>query len=97
MFGLTSSEAIAFLQERVNADVNRVIFGTAQIVEFREDDGFLVKVSGNVTAVDLTSGAVLYSASGIKNARSLTADRAISTALAELGRQLGEELASNLP
>jgi len=97
VFGLTSSEAVAFLQERVNADVARVIFGTAQIVDFREDDGFLVKVSASVTAVDLRSGVVLYSTSGIKNARSLTADRAISTAFAELGRQLGEELASNLP
>ncbi len=97
LLGLTSAEAIAFLQERVNADVIRVIFGTAQIAEFREDDGVLVKVSGSVTAVDLASGAVLYSASGIKNARSRTADRAISTAFAELGRQLGEELASNLP
>ncbi|MEE8440128.1 MAG: hypothetical protein V3S41_00280 [Spirochaetia bacterium] len=97
LFGLTATEAVAFLQERINADVARVIFGSARIAEFREDDGFLVKVSGSVTAVDLASGAVLYRASGIKNARSRTADRAISTAFAELGRQLGEELASNLP
>jgi len=97
LVGLSATEAIAFLRERVNADVTRVIFGSARIAEFRDDDGVLVKVSGSVTAVDLASGAVLYSASGIKNARSRTADRAISTAFAELGRQLGEELASNLP
>jgi len=97
MAGLTATETVTFLRERINADVTRVIFGAVQIVEFQEDDGVLVKVSGSVTAVDLASGAVLYSASGIKNARSRTAARAISTAFAELGRQLGEELASNLP
>ncbi len=95
--GLTTTETVTFLRERINADVTRVIFGAAQIVEFQEDDGVLVKVSGSVTAVDLASGAVLYSASGIKNARSRTAARAISAAFTELGRQLGEELASNLP
>jgi hypothetical protein len=94
---LTPTEAIAFLRERISVDVTRIIVGSAQIVDFQEDDGFLVKVSGSVTAVDLASGAVLYSASGIKNARSRTADRAVSTAFAELGRQLGEDLASNLP
>jgi hypothetical protein len=95
--GMSSAEVVAFLRPRVNADVTRVIFGSARIAEFQESDGALVKVSGEVTAVDLQSGAVLYSASGIKNARSRTADRAIATAFAELGRQLGEELASNLP
>ena len=97
LLSMTSAEVVAFLRQRVNADVARVIFGTAQIAEFQEDDGVLVKVSGEVTAVDLQSGTVLYSASGIKNARSLTAARAIATAFTELGRQLGQDLASNLP
>ena len=74
-----------------------MIVGTAGIADFQESDGFLVKVAGSVTALDLDAGTVLYSASGVKNARSRTADRAISTAFSELGRQLAEELASNLP
>lgn len=91
------ADAIELLQERVPPDVERVILGESGIADFREDDGVLVKVSGSLTAVDLATGTVLYTTSGIKNARSLTAERAIATAFAELGRQLGEDLASNLP
>jgi len=93
---LSASEIIAKGAALAGGD-RRLVYGTAAIVETRNEDGILVKVSGTVTAVDIESGRILYSTSGVKNARSQTSDRAISAAFGELGRQLGEDLAANLP
>jgi hypothetical protein len=94
---MNTSELTDLLRASAPAGVRRVIVGSASIAEFRDDDGVLVKVTGSVQALDLQTGLVLYSASGVKNARSRSVERAISTAFRELGRQLAEELAANLP
>jgi hypothetical protein len=95
--GQSVAQLVPQLRERLPADVQRVIVGNVAITDFRQEDGYLARVSGAVTAVDLESGSVLFSASGVKNALSRTADRAIATAFSELGRQLAEQLAANMP
>ncbi|MFP4115228.1 MAG: hypothetical protein ACOC2Y_06245 [Spirochaetota bacterium] len=96
--GLQSSQTqiIRHLQNTVPAEADRVVFGTARIVEFTESDGYLAKVSATLTVMDLATEEIVYTTSGVKNARSASADQSLATAFLQLGRMLGERLAANL-
>lgn len=89
---------LELIREETAGTVERAIYGSVIVVDSSEsDDGYLVKVSAEVTAVDLGTGAILYSASVIKSARASTESRAAGSALSQAGELLGQELASNLP
>ena len=75
----------------------RAVIGTASISEVSEPDGFLVRVRGNLSVIDLETLDVVYATSAIKNARSATRDQAVSVAFYQLGVALGEELVARLP
>ncbi|MFW5743771.1 MAG: hypothetical protein ACOC2D_10905 [Spirochaetota bacterium] len=95
--GTDVAELIGALQTSLPAEAKRVVTGTASIAEYEEGDGVLVKVTATIQVADLRSGEIIYSTSAVKNARSATAERAISTAFLQLGRTIGEELAARLP
>jgi hypothetical protein len=90
---------LSLIRDETDGAVERAIYGSVVVVESSEtsDGGYLAKVSAEVTAVELESGAVLYSASVIKSARGSSESRAISSAMSQAGELLGQELASNLP
>ena len=91
------AELVRALQTSLPADAKRVVTGTASIAEYAEGDGVLVKVTATIHVADLRSGEIIYSTTAVKNARSATAERAITTAFLQLGRTIGEELAARLP
>jgi hypothetical protein len=77
--------------------VQRVIVGTATVSQVGGPDGYLVRVRGEVSVIDLTTGELLYATSAIKNARSASVDQAINVAFYQLGVTLGEDLAARMP
>ena len=95
--GTDVAELVRALQTSLPADAKRVVTGTASIAEYAEGDGVLVKVTATIHVADLRSGEIIYSTTAVKNARSATAERAITTAFLQLGRTIGEELAARLP
>lgn len=95
--GRPMPELLSMLQINLPASVERAVVGTASITDFSESDGYLVRVEGRVSVFDLASGELLLAASAIKNARSSTAEQALATAFHQLGRDLGDRLAAELP
>ncbi len=91
------SSLVARLQREVGGTVDRVILGVVGIEEFEEGDGVLVKVSGNISAVDLNTGAILHSTSTFQRSRGNSANSAISAAFRSMGLKVGEEMVNNLP
>ena len=95
--GLDRSQLIQSLQYSLPAEARRAVYGSATIADFAEGNGFLVKVSATIIVVDLGTGEIVYSMSGVKNAQSSSAEQAMNTAFLQLGRTIGEELAARLP
>lgn len=96
--GLSDAEVIRKAADQYGGIIDRIIFGIARIEEFTESGGgFIVKVSGTLTAADLSSGKILYSASVFKRSRAGTAQSAMAAAFKSLGRDFGETLLSRLP
>jgi hypothetical protein len=92
-----TADVVRRIRSQVSGSVDRVILGIVGIEEFEEADGVLVKVSGSVSAVDLNTGAVLYSTSTFQRSRGNSANSAISAAFRSMGLKVGEEMANNLP
>lgn len=94
---LSESELAAYLQSVLPTSVERVLVGTAGITDFTDTDGYLVRVTGTVHAVDLVIGEPVHQVTAVKNAQSSSANGAITSAFLSLGRALGEELAASMP
>ncbi|MFP4442402.1 MAG: hypothetical protein ACLFST_04720 [Spirochaetia bacterium] len=96
--GKSESEIIQVLKDFHGDDVERVIFGRISISEFdSSDDGYIVKVSGTITAADLISGQILFSDTAFKRSRSSSSSGAVRSAFISLGSHFGDELARRLP
>jgi hypothetical protein len=96
--GKSESEIIQVLKDFHGDDMERVIFGRMSIGEFdSSDDGYIVKVSGTITAADLESGQILFSDNAFKRSRSSSSSSAVRSAFISLGSHFGEELARRLP
>lgn len=89
-------EFLSRVRNSVDPDVQRVIFGNARIVEVDERDGFIVRVQGSVTAVDLSSNRILATLESTKNSRGASSSRAVSSAFANLGSDLAGRMLSSL-
>ena len=97
LVGRSAAESAVLLQSLVPSRIERAVIGTATIAEWTERDGYIVRVSGWLCAVDLNTGAILASVSGIRNAQSSTSTQAMRAAFLSLGRMLGRELAATMP
>jgi hypothetical protein len=95
--GSGGGDLVRMLQNSLPAEARRAVTGTASISDYSDGDGVLVKVVAMITVVDLSTGEILYATSAVKNARSATAERAVTTAFVQLGRAIGDELAARLP
>ena len=95
--GMAREDLLEFLRTEYGGRVERVILGSAQIDEFDESDGFIVRVSGSAEAIDLETGEVLYSTSGFQRSRGASANAAIQAAFRMLGSNFGQEFSSRLP
>ena len=95
---LSEAELLGRLASEWEARYERIILGFAGIDSFDEtDDYVIVQVSGEAKAVDLATGAVIYTANGQSRARSKSPSGTVSAAFKNLGKNLGEELINNLP
>lgn len=94
---MAREELLEVLRAEYGGRVERVILGSAQIDEFDEGDGFIVRVSGSAEAIDLETGEVLYSTSGFQRSRGASSNAAIQAAFRMLGSNFGQEFASRLP
>ncbi len=95
--GMARDELLELLRAEYGGRVERVIIGSAQIDEFNEGDGFIVRVSGSAEAIDLETGEVLYSTSGFQRSRGASSNAAIQAAFRMLGSNFGQDFASRLP
>ena len=88
--GLSERELLNRLIRQWGDKYERIILGFASIDSFEEADGAaMVLVSGEAKAVDLSSGTILYSASGSSRARSTSQTGTITAAFKKLGQSLG--------
>jgi hypothetical protein len=94
---MSDEETVAMFRRQFGEQVDRVVFGRVQIDDFQESDGFIVRVSGSVTAVSLADGEVLHSYSTFIRSRGSSSSGAISAAFRNIGNTFGQELASRLP
>ena len=90
-------DVVAELNERYGDEVSRVVLGVGRIEEFDESNGFLVTVSGSVTAYELSTGRTLYATEEFQRSRGSSSSGAIAAAFRSLGAKIGEALAANLP
>ncbi|MFP4484339.1 MAG: hypothetical protein ACLFO1_05750 [Spirochaetaceae bacterium] len=90
-------DVVTDLEERYGNEVSRVILGVGRIEEFDESNGFLVTVSGSVTAYELSTGRTLYATEEFQRSRGSSSSGAIAAAFRSLGAKIGETLAVNLP
>ncbi len=97
--GGATSEVTTEVNESLGESYERLIFGSAFISDFTEENGrYTVKVSGNVRAADLPSGLLLYDSGRVsKSANGQNPQSAISAAFKEFGRHVGKALAEQLP
>lgn len=93
----SDAEIIQMLSSTFADEVERIIYGTASIESFEETDGFLVRVSGSVRALDLRTGEILYASTTFRNSRANTSGGAIASAFRNLGVRFGEDMARSLP
>lgn len=76
----------------------RLILGSAEVSSFDSSGGAsVVKVSGNLKAVELETEQILFSTNGIKRARGSSEASSMASAYRSLGKSLGEDLENNLP
>lgn len=91
------------LIKKINAQygksIKRLIFGTAGIAGFQEENGmYSVKVSGNIKVVELSTGKILYSSgTRFKTALGTNLNSAISAAFKQFGKETGKLMANTLP
>ena len=98
MENMSDQEIIDRVAALYGTQVERVIFGVANISEFSDTDGnYIVKVAGTVKTADLFSSAILYTGNAFKRSRGGNAQSAISAAFKGLGREFGKEMAAKLP
>lgn len=85
------------IRQRFGEDFERVVIGTASIAEFEESQNVSVEVEGDLRALDLDSGEVLYRKRLVQRSRANTASGAITVAFRGLGAKFAQELAARLP
>ncbi len=93
----SADELGRYLRSVMPTDIDRAIVGTAEITGYNDSEGYLVRVQATLFAIDLATGELVRSVSGVKNAQSSSASGAINSAFLSLGRALGQELVSSLP
>ncbi len=95
--GMAREDLLSLIRAEYGGRIERVILGSAQIDEFDEGDGFIVRVSGSAEAIDLETGEVLYSTSGFQRSRGASSNAAIQAAFRMLGSSFGQDFTSRLP
>ncbi len=95
----SDSRLIQQVQSQYGGRYDRVVYGTVNISDFREDgDRYMVKVSGNIKAADLETGEILYSSGSMfKSAIGQNLQSAMSAAFKQFGKMIGESLTMSLP
>jgi hypothetical protein len=101
LIGKSNSEVLDIFVKLVNKGnlkkIERVIYGYAKISGYEQDkDVTVVKVTGNVNVVDLTSGDILLSVKRTKSAIGNKVSTALVTAFHKLGEDMGKEIARKL-
>lgn len=94
---IEEGDPVSALRDALGDSVQRAIYGTVAIDSFTEDDGILVRVTGQVHLVSLESGELLYSANGLQYSRGQSAQSTLSAAFRSIGEQLGNKLANGMP
>ncbi len=89
---LTGEDAARFLRTAVDPDVQRVVFGTVKITGFEEDNGFVVTVSGEVSMIELETGATVSRVSATQRSRGQSSSAAISAAFRAIGIRFGQDI-----
>jgi len=97
IIGKSDNTVISMLSGVSGGKVKRVVFGYGKISGYEQDkETVIVKVTGTVKVVDLSTGDILLSVDKTKSALGSNASTALSTAFYKLGEDLGKELVNKL-
>ncbi|NOY10233.1 MAG: hypothetical protein GXP33_15475 [Spirochaetes bacterium] len=97
IIGKSDNAVISMLSKVSGGKVKRVVFGYGKISGYEQDkETVIVKVTGTVKVVDLSSGDILLSVDKTKSALGSNVSTALSTAFYKLGEDFGKELINKL-
>lgn len=85
------------LRSRLPAGTQRVVFGQVNILDVSGSGTVTVRLSASIQAVEVATGEVLHSANLTKRAVGSNQASALSSALRQIGEDIGKSLADNLP
>ena len=85
------------LYDAMEDDVQRLIFGTASIIEVDERDGFDVQVRGSLRVYDLRENRSILLLSADANAQGSDSARTLNLVFSNLGQDFGNRLIERLP
>ncbi len=97
--GRSDDEIIRYVKQKYGSSIKRLVFGTAGIAGFQEENGmYSVKVSGDIKVVDLATGKILFSSgTRFKTALGSNLNSAISAAFKQFGKEVGRMMMNTLP
>jgi hypothetical protein len=88
---------VSFLGRNFQGQVERVVYGTAQISDHSQDgQTVIIQVTGTVKVVELATGKILLAVNRSKRAQGTNASAALATAFKKLGEDLGTALINQL-
>jgi hypothetical protein len=95
--GRSDAQVVSFLGRNFQGQVERVVFGTAQISDHSQDgQTVIIQVTGTVKVVELATGKILLTVNKSKRAQGTNASAALATAFKKLGEDLGTALINQL-
>jgi hypothetical protein len=94
---LAEPDRVSMMRQRFDDEYERVVFGTASISAFEEEDSIAVEVQGEIRAIETESGDELYRNRMVQRSRGNTASSAIAAAFRGLGAKFASDLANRLP
>jgi len=97
-FSSVGREEVASAARRAaDGRYERLIYGTARITQVDDRDGYIVRVDGEITVVDVETGEILSSESRFARSRGSSSSAAADSAFRSLGRGAAEHLLETLP
>jgi hypothetical protein len=95
--GRPDAQIVDFLNRNFAGQVQRAIFGTAQISDHsQEGDYVIIQVTGTVKVAELATGRILLTVNKSKRAQGTNTASALAAAFKRLGEDIGDEVVNKL-
>jgi len=95
--GRPDAQIVDFLNRNFAGQVQRAVFGTAQISDHSQDgDYVIIQVTGTVKVAELATGRILLTVNKSKRAQGTNTASALAAAFKRLGEDIGDDVVNKL-